>query len=139
MTDDPLAALKAVPLFHDFSDRALGRVVEISKEVAHPAGKVVLEEDASAVGFHLILAGSAEISVDGKVVGTFGPGEYFGEMSLIDGKPRSASVTAATELRTLSIPAWNFDSLMMEHPEMMRAMLKVLCGRVRRLEASPRG
>jgi CRP-like cAMP-binding protein len=139
MTDDPLAALKAVPLFHDFSDRALSRVLEISKEVSHPAGKVVLEEDASAVGFHLILDGSAEISVAGKVVGTFGPGEYFGEMSLIDGKPRSASVTAATELRTLSIPAWNFDSLMMEHPEMMRAMLKVLCGRVRRLEASPRG
>jgi CRP/FNR family transcriptional regulator, cyclic AMP receptor protein len=139
MTDDPIAALKAVPLFHDFSDRALNRVLEISKEVSHPPGKVVVEEDASAVGFHLILDGSAEISVDGKVVGTFGPGEYFGEMSLIDGKPRSASVTATTELRTLSIPAWNFESLMMEHPEIMRAMLKVLCERVRRLEASPRG
>jgi CRP/FNR family cyclic AMP-dependent transcriptional regulator len=139
MTDDPLAALRAVPLFAGFSDRALSRVLEISKQVSHPDGKVVLEEDASAVGFHLILAGNAEISVDGTVVGTFAPGEYFGEMSLIDGKPRSASVTAANGLHTLSIPSWNFEGLMMEHPEMMRAMLEVLCARIRRLEASPRG
>lgn len=138
MTDDQLRALKAVPLFRGFSDRALKKVLEISKEVSHPDGKNVLEEDASAVGFHMILDGNAQISVDGKVVGTFGPGEYFGEMSLIDGKPRSATVTAENGLRTLSIPAWNFDRVMLEHPEMMRAMLEVLCARVRRLEGSPR-
>jgi CRP-like cAMP-binding protein len=139
MTDDPRVALRAVPLFEGFTDRALSRVLEISKEVSHPDGKVVVEEDASAVGFHMILSGNAEISVDGTVVGTFGPGQYFGEMSLIDGKPRSASVTATNALHTLSIPSWNFERLMIEHPEMMRAMLVVLCSRIRRLEASPHG
>ena len=139
MTDDRIQALKAVPLFQEFSDKDLRKVLEIAKEVSHPDGKTIMEEDASAVGFHLILSGNAEISVGGKVVGTYGSGDYFGEMSLIDGKPRSATVTATNNLRTLAIPAWSFDRLMLQHPDLMRRMLIVLCERVRRLEASPRG
>jgi len=60
-----------------------------------------------------------------------GPGDYFGEMSLIDGKPRSASVVAKGDLRTLSIPAWNFNRLLDDNPEMMRALLVVMSERIR--------
>jgi CRP/FNR family cyclic AMP-dependent transcriptional regulator len=138
MVDDRISALKAVPLFNDVSDKDLLRILDIAKEVSHPDDSTVVEEDSSAVGFHLILKGTADILVGGKHVGTFGPGDYFGEMSLVDGRPRSASVIAHDGLSTLVIPSWNFDGLMRQHPDMMRAMLIVLSDRVRRLEASPR-
>jgi CRP/FNR family cyclic AMP-dependent transcriptional regulator len=138
MSDEVVAALKRVPLFQGMSDKDLAIVGEISKQVSHPAGKTVLEEDHSAVGFHLILSGEAEASQGGTPVGTMGPGDYFGEMSLIDGRPRSASVVAKSDLRTLAIPAWNFNRLLDEHPEMMRALLVALSERIRHLRGDPR-
>jgi CRP-like cAMP-binding protein len=133
MAVDSKEGLRAVPLFADLSDKDLDRVVAISKQVSHAAGKVVVEEDESAVGFHLILEGTAEASNRGDVVSTMGPGDHFGEISLLDGKPRSASVTATTDVTTLAIPAWNFNRLLDEHPEMMRALLIALCHRIRNL------
>ena len=133
MSDDTKEALRAVPLFKDFSDKDLQRVVAISKEVRHRDGKPIVEEDESAVGFHLILEGTAEASTSGDVVNTMGRGDYFGEMSLIDGRPRSATVTARGEVTTLAIPTWNFNRLLDEHPEMMRALVIVLCDRIRNL------
>ncbi len=133
MSEEAIAALKRVPLFQGMSDKELARVAEISKEVSHPAGKTILEEDHSAVGFHLILSGEAEASQGGVAISTMGPGTYFGEMSLIDGKPRSASVVAKGDLRTLAIPAWNFNRLLDDHPDMMRALLVALSERIRQL------
>ena len=123
--EEKMQALKAVPLFQGFSDKDLARVAEITKEVHHEDGEFVMEEDRSAVGFHLILTG--------EVVNTMGPGAFFGEMSLIDGQPRSATVTASGPLTTLAIPAWNFNRLLDEHPEMMRALLVELSARIRNL------
>lgn len=133
--DDRIAALKAVPLFSELSDRDLKRVLEIAKEVVHTEGQPIVEEDASAAGFHLILDGEASVTVHGRDVGTFRAGDYFGEMSIIDGKPRSASVTAKGELTTLGIPSWNFERLMDQHPSLMRALLSELCRRIRKIEA----
>jgi CRP-like cAMP-binding protein len=111
-------------------------VIEIAKEVEHADGHPVMEEDASAAGLHVILEGEADIAVHGKHVATFGPGDYFGEMSIIDGKPRSATVTARGTLRTLGIPAWTFETLMERHPSIMRALLTELCSRIRGIEAT---
>jgi CRP-like cAMP-binding protein len=133
MSDEVIESLKQVPLFQGMSDKALARVAEISKEVSHRAGKTIVEEDHSAVGFHLILSGEADATQGGAVVSTMGPGDYFGEMSLIDGKPRSASVVAKTDLRTLAIPAWNFNRLLDENPDMMRALLVSLSERIRQM------
>lgn len=133
MSDEVVEALKQVPLFRSFSDKSLTRVADIAKEVSHPSGKTVLEEDRSAVGFHLILTGEAEAMHGDVAIGTMRPGDYFGEMSLIDGKPRSASVVAKTDLRTLAIPAWNFNRLLEENPDMMRALLVALSERIRLL------
>ena len=136
--DDRIVALKAVPLFGGLSDKDLGMVIEIAKEVVHEEDRPVVEEDASGVGFHLILEGMAEVNVHGEVVATFRPGDYFGEMSIIDGKPRSATVTAAGgPVTTLAIPAWSFETLMNKHPSIMRALLTQLSSRVRAAE-SPR-
>lgn len=133
MSDEHIDALKRVPLFAGMSDRALKRVADISKEVTHGDGKAVVEEDQSAIGFHMILSGQAEAMHGGTVVSTMDAGDYFGEMSLIDGKPRSASVMAKGELHTLAIPAWNFNRLLDQNPDMMRALLVTLSDRIRRL------
>jgi CRP/FNR family transcriptional regulator, cyclic AMP receptor protein len=132
---EEIEALRRVPMFGGMSDRELRKVLEITKEVTHPAGQTVVEEDHSAVGFHLILDGTAEAFVGGQSVGTIGPGDYFGEMSLLDGKPRSATVKATSELRTLVVPSWSFNVLLDKHPEIMRALLVELCARLRRVEA----
>lgn len=126
--------LRQVPLFQGLPDAALRHVLDIGKEIRHGAGEPVLEEDRSGVGFHLILSGNAAVTVGGTEVARFGPGDYFGEMSIIDGKPRSASVTAVDDLTTLAITAWEFEGLMEHHPSVMRVLLVELSGRIRQIE-----
>lgn len=127
--------LGRVPLFAGLAGSDLERVLEVAKEVRFDPGDPIVEEDQSGVGFHLILDGRADIFVNGHKVATYGAGEYFGEMSMLDGKPRSATVVADGPLATLSIPAWNFESLLEKHPTIMRALLTELCGRIRRTES----
>jgi CRP/FNR family transcriptional regulator, cyclic AMP receptor protein len=131
---EQIDALHEVPLFGGMSDKDLQKILEISKEVTHQPGETIVEQDRSAVGFHLILKGEAEAEVGGTSVGVMSPGDYFGEISLLDGKPRSATVRATTELVTLSVPAWNFNQLLDQHPEMMRSLLQELCARIRHTE-----
>jgi CRP-like cAMP-binding protein len=133
MADD-LEALRATPLFSAMTDKDLRRVLTIAKVVSHAKGQPVVEEDQTAIGFHTILTGQAEASVGGTPVATLGPGAYFGEMSLLDGKPRSATVRATSDLQTLVIPSWDFNHLLDQHPEMMRALLIELCRRLRKIE-----
>jgi CRP/FNR family transcriptional regulator, cyclic AMP receptor protein len=135
MKDERIDRLKAVPLFAGLSDRDLRHVLAVAKEVHHPDGHVVVEEDKTAVGFHLILDGDAAVTIGGMGVSTAKPGDYFGEMSIIDGKPRSATVTANGDLTTLAIPAWDFERLMQAHPSIMRGLLVELSGRIRKIDS----
>ena len=96
-----LDRIRSVPLFSEFGDKELQRVAAIAKEVEFPAGKEIAKQGESGVGFHMIVEGEASVSVDGTNHGTLGPGAYFGEMSLLDGGPRSATVAAA-----ISIPGF---------------------------------
>jgi CRP-like cAMP-binding protein len=130
-----IESLRQVPLFAGLNDRELRRVLEIAKEVTFEPGAAVVEADKSGVGFHLILEGQADVFVNDELVATDGPGDYFGEMSVLDGKPRSATVVANGGLTTLAIPAWNFEALMDKHPQIMRALLTELTERIRRTEA----
>ena len=123
-----IETIREVPLFAGLKDADLNRILEIGKEVRHGPGKSVVEQAESGVGFHLILEGEASVIVAGNEVGTFGPGTYFGEMSIIDGKPRSATVMPITELVTFSIPAWNFNELIDRYPTIARALLIELSG-----------
>jgi CRP/FNR family transcriptional regulator len=76
------------------------------------------------------------VSRRGTVVGTVGPGAYFGELSLIDGEPRSAEVVAGDDgLQTFALTKWSFEALMEEHPEVAVPMLRVMTARLRRAEA----
>jgi CRP/FNR family cyclic AMP-dependent transcriptional regulator len=126
-------ALAATDLFSGLDKRALGRVAEKAKLVKHQAGKA-FAEGTTGIAFHLILDGTVEVSVRDRQPLSFGPGQYFGDISLIDGKPRSATVTAATDVTTASIVSWEFEPLLLEEPVITKALLLVMCQRLRRAE-----
>lgn len=128
--------IRSVPLFSEFGDKDLQRVATIAKEVEFPAGKQIAKQGESGVGFHMIVEGEASVSVDGATHGTLGAGTYFGEMSLLDGGPRSATVAAASDLKTISLTSWDFNALLDQYPELSRKLLVQLCRRLRSVERS---
>ncbi len=135
MSDDArLAQLRSVPLFAGLKDKALKDVLGRTREVEHTGGEIV-EEGSKGVGFHLILDGTVTVLQHGEERRTLGPGEYFGEISLIDGQPRSATVRPDGPVRTLSLAAWNFEPLLEKHPTMAHELLLGLCAHVREAEA----
>lgn len=131
-----LERLRTVPLFEGLTDRQLSDVVGRSRVVEHSDGAEIVEEGRGAAGFHLILDGAATVIRGGQTRGTLGAGDYFGEISLIDGKPRSATIRADGPVRTLSLAAWNFSPLLDAHPTMARKLLVGLCRHVRAMETS---
>ncbi len=132
---DLLQRLKSVPLFEGLSDKELNAVVSASRTVEHQAGHEVVEEGGGSVGFHLILDGTATVSQGARTIRTLAPGDYFGEISVIDGKPRSATVKTESAMRTLSLPAWKFQPLLDDNPALTRKILVGLCETIRASEA----
>ncbi len=126
--------LASVDLFRGLSRKELKRLATLAREVSHHPGHAAVAEGHLGVGFHLILDGTASVTSAGVQRHPLGPGDYFGEISLIDGQPRSASVVADGELRTLYIPREEFSSLLDQHPEISRALLMGLCARLRAVE-----
>jgi CRP/FNR family transcriptional regulator, cyclic AMP receptor protein len=133
---DILAMLGQVPLFEGFSKRELEAVFSSAKITEFSPGKPVVEEGATGVGFHLILEGEAAVTVGGRKRAVLRSGDYFGEMSLIDGGPRSATVRADTRVRTLGLTSWAFLPLIDDHPSMARKMLVEISRRLRGVEKS---
>ena len=133
------AVIASVDLFRDLSKSQLKRLAEASIEVSHPPGKAVATEGRGGLAFHLILEGSATVSKDGQVLRTLGPGDYFGEISMIDGLPRSATVTALEPLKAVAIPHVDFEGVIDDDPEFARHLLKTLCARLREAEARASG
>jgi len=91
----------------------------------------------AAIGFRLITAGDARVTSGQTVRRTLGAGDYFGEISVIDGQPRSASVEAVGSLETFAIHPDIFDKIIDDHPDFARGLLVLLCNRLR--EAEKRG
>ena len=124
-------------LFQGLSKKELERVLRSADEVDHSVGTEVTQEGKGGVGFHLILSGSATVEQRGRTVRKLGPGDSFGDIALIDGGPRTATVRADTPLHTLSIVAWDFKPLLLEHPTIAHKLLLELCRRLREAEARP--
>ena len=126
-----------VALFGGFSKRELNSIQSFGKQVTHPKGKNLAVEGEPGVAFHLILSGRASVFVRGRKRTTLGAGDSFGEVSLIDGGPRTATVTAESDVETLSIAAWDFKSLLHRSPLMSRKLLLQLCRFLRDARSEP--
>jgi CRP/FNR family transcriptional regulator, cyclic AMP receptor protein len=129
--------LREVAIFRGLDEKELHRIVEVGKEVRFEPGKVVAEQDGGAAGFHLILDGEVSVDVSGRERARLRSGQYFGEMSLIDGQPRSATVKAELPTTTFALTSWQFLPLLDEYPSISRALLVELSGRLRRVEQDP--
>jgi CRP/FNR family transcriptional regulator, cyclic AMP receptor protein len=138
--------LGSVDLFTGLRPAVLTRIVESGHVVEHPGGAEIVSAGEPVSGFrafspkgvemHVVLSGHAVVRVNGQEVGTLPPGAYFGELSLIDGQPRSADIIAGPDgLSTFALPKWSFDEMLHDHPEVAVPMLRVVTARLRRAEA----
>lgn len=123
--------LSGVPLFRDLSKKDLERILNTAKETFHRAGESVVTEGRGGVGFHLILDGEAKVVRGGRTAAKLGPGDFFGEMALVDDAPRSASVLAESDLTTVVLSKWEFRPIVKSHPELAWKLIEHLVARVR--------
>lgn len=127
----PTDVLGRVPLLAGLEQRDLERLARQFRERTFPQGATVTQEGERGVGFFVITEGEATITISGEVRGRSGPGDYFGEIALIDEGPRSATITAETDLRCLAISAWEFRPFVEEHPHVAWTLLETLARRLR--------
>jgi CRP-like cAMP-binding protein len=131
MADAPIEFLRQVPLFSELDDRDLELLSRQMHERRFPEGGEVTREGAYGAGFFVIAEGNASVSVGGEQRAALGPGDYFGEIALIDEGVRSASITAATDLLCYGMTPWEFRPFVEEHPQVAWGLLKTLARRFR--------
>jgi CRP/FNR family transcriptional regulator, cyclic AMP receptor protein len=134
--DDKIERLEEVGLLAGCSRRQLRAIARISEVIEVAEGTVLARNGQPGDQFFLILDGSARVEVTSRKRSRLEPGQYFGEMSLLDGGPRSATVVADTPLRLLVIKRRDFATLLREAPEVTQSLLTTLSRRVRVAEAS---
>ena len=115
--------LAQVPLLAGLPDKVRRRLAEIGKRRRYPAGGTIIQEGEGGVAFYIVLSGSARVEQHGDTIGTLGPGDFFGELALIEEHPRSATIVAVDETETLGFTRWEFTALLDEHPEIAVPML----------------
>jgi CRP/FNR family cyclic AMP-dependent transcriptional regulator len=133
--DDKLDQLGRMWLFSACSKRDLQTIGRASDEVDVPAGRTLTVEGKAGHEFYLILDGQASVRRNGKKVATLGPGQYFGELSLLDKGPRSATVVADNDMRLLVLGQREFNGTLDEVPGLAHKLLRTMAGRLRESDA----
>ena len=107
----PVEALQRVPLFADLDRHEVQQIAKLFKERRFPKGETVVKEGSGGAAFFVIESGEAEIFIGGKPHSTLRPGDYFGEIALIDEGTRMATITATTEMVCFGVTFWDFRPL----------------------------
>jgi len=123
--------LGACPLFSGMTADDLAAIADRSVEVDFPADHVIARQGEIGTGFFVIVDGTVRVVRDGEELAHLGPGDFFGEMSVIDGLPRVAQVVTTTETRCLALASWEFERLILDHPTIGLAILRGLSARLR--------
>jgi pyruvate,water dikinase len=135
---DALGALQRVRFFADLDRRQAEQVARLLKERRFAKGETVIREGSGAAAFFIIGAGEAAVSSKGMPINTLGPGDHFGEIALIDGGPRSATVVATTDLVCYGLTYWEFRPLVERNGTIAWKLLQALARRVRAAEQGSR-
>ncbi len=135
--DTKVRLLGGVLLFSACSRGELGRIASLVEEVEVPAGKVLAREGDPGWEFFVVAEGQAKATKRGRRIASFGRGSFFGEMSLLDEGPRSATVTAETDMQLLVLDSRSFSALVAENPSVSRKLLRGMAERLRDAETGP--
>ncbi len=123
MALDP-AVLQKVTLFAGLSEKEAKKLASLFKERSFHAGEAMAEEGKHGIGFFVIESGTAKVTVHDQERTTLGPGAYFGEIALIDDGPRTATVTATSDIKAHVLIAWDFRPMVKEDPELCWSLLE---------------
>lgn len=123
--------LTRVPLFEKCTPEEIASIASVAQEHFYEPGQIIVTQGTPGQAFYLILAGRVVIERDGKALGAFGPGDFFGEMSLLDSAPRSATIRAIEQTRCLMLSSWDFKALVERTPSIAIKLLEVLSRRLR--------
>lgn len=130
--------LSAAPLFDGVDAGGMDRIAAVAVQVDFAADHVIARQGEIGTGFFVIVSGGARVVRDGKTIATLGPGDFFGELSVLDGRPRVAQVVADGPTTCLALASWDFEAVMSEQPRVMLAILRGLAGRLRDLTEADR-
>jgi CRP/FNR family transcriptional regulator, cyclic AMP receptor protein len=140
---DKVALLRKVALFEGLPESRLQELATLCRVSTFPEGDEIIEQGDELAeeedGLYIVVDGTVEVrrdsldGTDGRLVATLGPTEFFGEMALLDGHERSASVFAVTEVLCIMLSRWDFQRQLRTYPEIAMRVLAVLSGRIRHL------
>jgi CRP/FNR family transcriptional regulator, cyclic AMP receptor protein len=122
----PVELIQRVPIFQGLERRDLERIAASMKQRTFHVGDKVTAEGQGGVGFFVIEDGAAKVTVGGEDRRTLGPGDYFGEVALLTDSPRTATITAETELRCYGMTSWDFKPLVESHSSIAWHLLQAM-------------
>ncbi len=123
--------LKKVPLFAGLDTRELEQIASSMRERRFKAGDTLTREGAGGAGFFVVEEGEAEVSVGGEPKGTIGPGDYFGEIALLNDSPRTATLTARTDMVCYGMTPWDFRPLVESNSTIAWKLLTAMAEKLR--------
>lgn len=123
--------LSKVPIFANCTQAQIAAIDGVAQESYFQPGQIIVTQGTPGQAFYLILSGRVEILRDGVSLGAFGAGDFFGEMSLLDQAPRSATIRALDTTSCLMLSSWDFKALLERHPAIAIKLLEVLSRRLR--------
>jgi CRP-like cAMP-binding protein len=135
LKQDKIDLLARLPLFETCSQRELGQVASATVDTHRPAGTVLTREGQIGGVLFVLVEGRADVVRGGRRIQKLGPGDVVGELSLIDGQARSASVVATTDVHVLELTYKDFKKLVDKSPHFVRNLLRALSQRIREMDA----
>lgn len=139
LTDDHRAELLAgAPLLAGVDADGIAAIATRVVEVEFPKDHVIARQGEDGTGFFLIASGRVRVVRDGETIAHVGPGDFFGELSILDGRPRVAQVIADEPTVCLALASWDFEAIVMEQPAVALAIMRGLAGRLRGLTEAHR-
>jgi CRP/FNR family transcriptional regulator, cyclic AMP receptor protein len=130
-TERKIPLLGEVALFDGIGPEGLAMIAERALEVDFADGRTIVRQGEVGTGFFMVTSGGARVVRDGTTIAEYGPGDFFGELSLLDGGPRIASVVATAPTNCLAIASWDFEALLESQPRLAIAILKGVARRLR--------
>ena len=125
--------LSETRLFASVDAGGLARIADRVTELEVPAERVIARQGEFGTGFFIIVSGMVRVVRDGETLAELGPGDFFGELSVLDGKPRNAQVISTQPTTCLALATWEFEAVVNEQPSVALAILRELAGRLREL------